>query len=119
MLRKKSKQEPDSVTHARVKQEMAKPRTARSAKIAELKLATERVPESPSTILSGTVNKIIRSPIAGEADNAQIIVDVPDKQYQELRIENSLTDEHGDEVRLKKGSRVDVTVRAKDPVQHN
>jgi hypothetical protein len=29
---------------------------------------------------------------------------------QDLRIENTLTDEHGDDVKLKKGTHVDVTV---------
>jgi len=32
--------------------------------------------------------------------------------YQEIRIENSLTDENGKEVRLKTGADVDVTVEA-------
>jgi hypothetical protein len=33
---------------------------------------------------------------------------------QDLRIENTFTNEHGDEVRLKKGDHVEVTVTAKD-----
>jgi hypothetical protein len=32
--------------------------------------------------------------------------------YRKLRIENSLTDEHGDEVKLEKGTPVEVTVAA-------
>ena len=34
--------------------------------------------------------------------------------YRNLRIENTLTDEQGDDVKLKKGARVDVSVAAKD-----
>jgi len=37
------------------------------------------------------------------------------RPYRDLRIENSLTDEHGDEVGLKKGAHVDVTITAKEP----
>jgi hypothetical protein len=33
----------------------------------------------------------------------------------DLRIENSLTDEHGDEVKLEKGAHVEVTVTAEGP----
>jgi hypothetical protein len=36
----------------------------------------------------------------------------PDVHYRDLRIENTLTDEHGDEVKLKKGAHVEVTVTA-------
>ena len=34
------------------------------------------------------------------------------RRYGDLRIENSLTDENGDDVRLKKGAHIDVTVAA-------
>jgi hypothetical protein len=62
MLHKKSKKEPDNATHASVKKEMAKPRMARSARIAELNLDTARTPEQPSAVMPGTVDKIIPSP---------------------------------------------------------
>ena len=39
-------------------------------------------------------------------------MDGADAQYRDLRIENSLTDEHGDDVKLKKGAHVQVTVTA-------
>ena len=35
-----------------------------------------------------------------------------DHLYRELRIENTLTDENGDEVRLKPGAEVEVTIEA-------
>ena len=49
-------------THASVSNEMAKPRMARSAKIAELNLDIERFSELPSITMPGTVDKIIQSP---------------------------------------------------------
>ena len=91
---------------------MAKPRMARSARIAELNLDTARIPEQPSTTMPGTVDKIIPSPRPSQPEKAQIAVDGADHRYRDLRIENTLTDEHGDDVRLKKGAHVEVTVTA-------
>jgi hypothetical protein len=70
--------------------------------------------EKPSVTLPGTVEKIIPSAHPREPEKAQISVEGADELYQEIRIENSLTDENGDSVRLKKGAQVDVTVEA-DP----
>jgi hypothetical protein len=78
---------------------------------------TARVPEKPSTIIPGTVDKIIPSPGPSRPEKAQIAVDGPDHRYRDLRIEN--TDEHGDEVRLKKGAHVQVTVTDIDVDRHN
>jgi len=64
--------------------------------------------------MSGTVDKIIPSPRPSQPENAQIAVDGPDLRSQDLRSENSLTNEHGDEVRLKKGAHLEVTITAKD-----
>jgi hypothetical protein len=112
MRHKKSKKEPRNATYTSVKKELAKPRMARSARIAELNLHTTRTREQPSTILPGTVDKIIPSSRASQPEKAQIAVDGPDHQYRDLRIENTLTDEHGDDVKLKKGAHVEVTVTA-------
>ena len=112
MLHNKVKKEPGNVTCASVKKEMAKPRMARSARIAELNLDTARIPEQPSVTMPGTVNKIISSPRPSQPEKAQITVDGPDHGHRDLRIENMLTDERGDDVRLKKGAHVDVTVAA-------
>jgi hypothetical protein len=109
----KAKKETRSATSAGVKKEMAKPRIARSARIAELNLDTERIAEWPSTTMPGTVDKIIPSPRPGQAEKAQIGVKVADRKYRDLRIENTLTDEHGDDVKLKKGGHVEVTVTSK------
>lgn len=93
---------------------MEKPRMARSARIGELNLDTSRIREQPSVTLPGTVDKIIPSPRPSQPEKAQIAVDGADQRYRDLRIENTLTDEHGDDVRLEKGTRVEVTVAAKD-----
>ena len=91
---------------------MEKPRIARSAKIAEMNLDTTRIPEQPSVSMPGTVDKIIPSRSPSQPEEAQIAVEGADSQKQDLRIENTLTDEHGDDVRLKKGAPVEVTVTA-------
>ena len=112
MLRKKDKKEPGHRTHAGIMKEMAEPRMARSARIAELKLDTTRIPEPPSTTMPGIVDKIIPSTRPSHPEQAQIAVHGADHRYRDLRIENTLTDEHGDDVRLKKGAHVAITVTA-------
>jgi hypothetical protein len=103
----------DKSTRIDVKKEMAKPRVTRSARIAELNLDTDRIPESPSTNMAGTVIEIIPSRQAGKPESAQIALDVVGQQHRDFRIENTLTDEHGNDVKLKKGAPVEVTVTAK------
>jgi hypothetical protein len=112
MLHKKTKKELSKVTRASVKVEMEKPRMARSARIAELRLDTTRNPEQPSATLPGTVNKIIPSRHPRKPEKAQIKVNGPDRGYRDLRIENVLTDEHGDDLKVKKGAHVEVTFAA-------
>ena len=73
---------------------------------------TEKPTEKPNVTLPGTVEKIIKSPDPSEPEKAQISVQGGDPLYQEIRIENSLTDENGDEVSLKRGAHVEVTVEA-------
>ena len=91
---------------------MEKPRMARSARIAELKLDVTRIPEHPSVTMPGTVDRIIPSPHPSQPEKAQIAVDGADNRHRDLRIENALTDEHGDDVKLKKGAHVEVAVTA-------
>ena len=112
MLHKKAKKEPGNATHAGVSKEMAKPRMARSARIAELKLDSARIPEQPSATMPGTVDKIIPTARPSQPEEAQIAVEGADHRYRDLRIENTLTYENGDDVRLKKGAHVEVTVTA-------
>ena len=68
--------------------------------------------EKPSTTLSGTVEKIIKPLSPDDPEKAQITVEGADHLYREIRIENTLTDENGDQVRLKPGAEVEVTVEA-------
>jgi anti-sigma B factor antagonist len=76
------------------------------------KLTDVTAAEKPSVTLPGTVERIIQSPDPSTPEKAEISVEGADELYQEIRIENTLTDEHGDEVRLKKGALVEVTVEA-------
>jgi hypothetical protein len=75
-------------------------------------LEGESMTEKPSATLPGTVEKIIKSPHPSEPEKAQITVEGADELYKEIRIVNNLTDENGDEVRLKQGAKVEVTVEA-------
>jgi hypothetical protein len=97
---------------------MAKPRIARSARIAGLNLDTARIPEQPSATVPGTVGKIIPPRGPSQPEKAQVAVDGADQGHRNLRIENTLTDEHGDDVRLKKGAHVAVTVTAEPKTVH-
>jgi ribosomal protein L15E len=113
MQHKKPKRESLDATRASVKREMARPRMAKSARIMKRNLDAGRTPERPSTTLPGTVAKIIPSRSLKQPEKAQIAVEKAARRYRNLRIENSLTDQHGDEVKLKKGAHVEVTVAAK------
>ena len=42
-----------------------------------------------------------------------IVLDGAERQYRTIRIDDTLIDEHGEDVRLKKGAHVDVTVTPK------
>jgi hypothetical protein len=112
MRHKKPKREVFDATRAIVEEEMARPRMAKSVRIMERDLDTGRVSEPPRTIMPGTVDKIIPPRGRRQPEKAQIGVDGAARLYRNLRIENSLTDENGDEVKLKKGARVEVTVAA-------
>jgi hypothetical protein len=112
MLDQRTKKESDEATRANVSKEMAEPRMAKSARIAELNLDTARTREQPSASLPGTVDKIIPPRDPGQSEKAQISIEGPDRLYRDLRIENTLTDEHGNELKLKEGARVEVTITA-------
>ena len=68
--------------------------------------------DKPSTTLPGTVQKIIKSPDPRDPEKAEIAVEGADELYKEIRIENTLTDEKGNEVQLKVGAQVELTVEA-------
>jgi hypothetical protein len=68
--------------------------------------------DKPSTTLPGTVEKIIKPIVPGEPEKAQIEVEKAEDLYREIRIDNVLKDEEGEEVALKEGAQVDVTIEA-------
>jgi hypothetical protein len=68
--------------------------------------------DKPSTTMPGTVQKIIKSPDPREPEKAEIAVEGADELYREIRIDNTLKDEKGNEVQLKVGAQVEVTVEA-------
>jgi len=72
-------------------------------------------PESndrPSTTLPGTVGRVIKPADRREPDKVQIDIEGAEDLYREIRIENTLKDEKGEEVALKEGAPVDVTIEA-------
>ena len=73
----------------------------------------EKSPDKPNVTLPGTVEKII-PPVGNEPEKAQIAVEGADDLYREVRIENTLQDADGEQVSLKQGAEVGVTVEA-DP----
>ena len=105
-----NKKESDNATRASIKKEMAKPRMAKSVRIAEFNSAAERTSQARTTV-PGTVDKIIPILDPNQPEKAQIVV--KGAGDRDLRIENTLIDENGDEVRLKKGAHVEITVTAR------
>jgi hypothetical protein len=115
MNHNKRKKELSDTIPASVLTELALPRMSKSARIAEQNLDDARILEQPRTVIPGTVEKLIPSPRPNQPEKAQIAIE-GDHGYRDLRIENSLTDGHGDEVKLKKGAYVEVTVAARPDV---
>lgn len=74
----------------------------------------EETERPPSTTLSGTVEKVVKSPDPSVPDKAQINIEHADPLYAKIRVENTLTNEKGQEVALQQGAQVDVTIEA-DP----
>ena len=68
--------------------------------------------EKPSTTLPGTVEKIIKPIDPREPEKAQIEIEKGEDLYREIRVDNVLKDEKGEDVALKEGAPVDVTIEA-------
>lgn len=68
--------------------------------------------DKASVAMPGTVEKIIKSSHPSVPEKAEISIDGADHLYREIRIENTLKDENGEEVRLKPGTKVEVKVEA-------
>ena len=62
--------------------------------------------------LPGTVKKVIPPIHPSMPEKAEVSVEAADELYREIRIENTLSDESGNEVSLKPGAQVDVTIEA-------
>jgi hypothetical protein len=62
--------------------------------------------------LRGTVQKVIKPAFPNQPEKAQINVEGADDLYREIRVENVVKDEKGEESRLKAGAEVDVIVEA-------
>jgi hypothetical protein len=67
--------------------------------------------QKPAVTLPGTVEKIIPESHV-EPEKAQISVEGAEHLYREIRVENTLQDENGNEVKLKEGAEVQVTIEA-------
>jgi len=68
--------------------------------------------EKVTVTLPGTVEKIIPPIVPSEPEKAQITVHGAEELYREIRVENTLQDENGNPVSLKKGADVEVTIAA-------
>ena len=72
----------------------------------------DRPDEKATVTLPGTVEKIIPPITPNRPEKAQIAVEGAEDLYKEIRVENTLQDESGNEVALKKGAKVAVTIEA-------
>ena len=70
------------------------------------------MPDKAETTLPGSVERVVKSRIPGVPEKAEIAVEGADHLYKEIRIENTLTNESGQEVHLKPGAQVEVTIKA-------
>ena len=68
--------------------------------------------DKAAVTLPGKVKKVIPPIHPSMPEKAEISVDGADELYREIRVENALNDEHGNEVSLKPGAEVDVTIEA-------
>jgi hypothetical protein len=68
--------------------------------------------ETATVTFPGTVERVIKSLYPDEPDKAPIANDGADDFYREIRIENKLLNDKGEEVALKVGAEVAVTVEA-------
>ncbi|MGB7437219.1 MAG: hypothetical protein WBR26_06185 [Candidatus Acidiferrum sp.] len=68
------------------------------------------MPKNPKVKKPGVVRKIIKHPY--EPEKAEISIVGADDLYREIRIENRLENEEGEQVKLKQGAQVEVIVEA-------
>jgi hypothetical protein len=66
--------------------------------------------KNPRKVMQGVVRKILTTGDLNE--QAEIYIDGAEQLYQEIRIPAVLTDPNGNEVSLKEGTRVQITIEA-------
>jgi hypothetical protein len=77
------------------------------------KLKDEDCSANKTTVtLPGTVEKIIPSLDPSEPEKVEIAIEGAEQLYREIRVDNTLHDEAGNAVSLKKGADVEVTIEA-------
>lgn len=62
--------------------------------------------------LQGTVQKIIKPRFSSEPEKAEIEIEQADHLYREIRVENVLTGDNGEQATLKPGAEVEVVIEA-------
>jgi hypothetical protein len=62
--------------------------------------------------LRGTVEKIIQPLHPNLPEKAQIGIHDGEHLYREIRVDNEVTDDHGEKAQLKPGAEVDIIVEA-------
>jgi hypothetical protein len=72
----------------------------------------EGLMSTAKTTKSGTVEKVIKPADPRDPEKAQINVHGAEPLYQEIRIENTLIDDNGIEVKLREGAEVELHVEA-------
>ena len=70
--------------------------------------------DKPAVTLPAVVEKIVKPIDPSEPEKAQIAIHGADHLYREIRVENTLKNAAGEQVRLKPGAEVDVTIEAPD-----
>lgn len=71
-----------------------------------------KTPKKVKTVKPGKVKKIIKPPLPGMPEKAEIAVEGADEMYKEIRIENRLTDDKGNDAKLKQDAEVEVEIKA-------
>ena len=66
----------------------------------------------PWKTLPAVVKKLVHPVLPDQSEKVEISIPAADHLYREIRLENSLTDLHGQTVLLKDGAQVDVTFEA-------
>lgn len=62
--------------------------------------------------LQGTVQKVIKPFDPDQPEKAQIEIKGGEELYREIRVDNEVTDEHGEKAQLKQGAEVDIILEA-------